>query len=367
MVSPSNSLIVPLQDLASAPMGAAKTMAITSATSFFFITAPPPLRFFSDLYNINRIFAKVNILSAIERKFAFLGIFLFFFMTIRTSVFSGENRWLVVEKSSRRLYLFEAGRLLETMPCSFGLNPLPPKREKGDLATPEGIYQVRAKRPSRKYYLFVELDYPNLKDVRRAYWEGRLSEEEYEKYLAAWATGKVLNGPLGNGIGIHGGGLYRQGEGRQVRDWTHGCIALSNEDMLRVYRFVRPGTPVLIYNRKRSFFDILQELVVPELEDREGWQGRLRLFLPRYGLELEILLSGQKNGSRRLELVGLSIGAGEPLFFIRDLNGNGALEPLDRFYSRLEGLPGGYRALQEIVLDELPREVLSLKGDGTYY
>jgi len=269
------------------------------------------------------------------------------------------NKWLVIEKASKTLTLYQEGKEIASFPCSFGLNPLIPKTKRGDLATPEGLYRVRFKVPSRKYYLFVGLDYPNLKDIQRAFWKGRLTKKEYQRYLKAYEEGRSLNGPLGNGIGIHGGGLYRKGKARWVRDWTHGCIALNNRDMEKVYRFVEPGTPVLIYNRKRPFFEILRELVVPDFW-KEGWQGQLNLYLRPYNLSLEILLTGKRNGARAIEMVGIDELSGTPLFYIRDLNGNGALEPLDHFYFRMEGFPGGYPFLQRLVLEELPKEVLDL-------
>ena len=277
------------------------------------------------------------------------------------SLKAGENtKWIVIEKTSKTLVLYQNGKKVGSFPCSFGLNPLIPKIKKGDLATPEGLYKVSHKKSSRKYYLFVGLDYPNLKDILKAFWEGRLTKEEYQRYLEAYRAGKSLDGPLGNQIGIHGGGLYRKGQSRSVRNWTHGCIALDNKNMERIYRFVEPGTPVLIYNRGRPFFEIISELVVPELIKNEGWQGQLSLFLTRYPLEIEILLSARRDGDRNIEIVGIEPFSGQPLFYIRDLNGNGVLEPLDRFYSRMKGLPGGYRFIQSLILDELPREVLNL-------
>ena len=286
--------------------------------------------------------------------FLFLGGFSFPFQTRK------DDKWIVIEKASKTLTLYQQGKEIASFPCSFGLNPLIPKSKKGDLATPEGLYKVRYKRPSRKYYLFVGLDYPNLKDIRKAFWEGRLTEEEYQQYLEAYKAGRSLDGPLGNGIGIHGGGLYRKGKSRLVRNWTHGCIALADRDMESVYRFVEPGTPVLIYNRNRSFFEIMSELVVPDFLKEDGWQARLNLSLSEYQLDLKILLSAKRNGARAIEVVGIEPFSGRLLFYVRDLNGNGALEPLDRFYSRLGGFPGGYPFLQRLVLDEVPKEVLNL-------
>ena len=47
-----------------------------------------------------------------------------------------------------------------------------------------------------------------------------------------------MRGP-GNLIEIHG-------EGGRAKDWTRGCVAVSNEHMDRLFQRVRVGTPVTI-------------------------------------------------------------------------------------------------------------------------
>ena len=269
------------------------------------------------------------------------------------------GRYVVVEKSRREVRLYEDGRMVGVFPCSLGLGAESPKRSRGDFATPEGLYFVREKHPSRKYYLFVELDYPALKDILRAHWEGRLSDPLFSQYLRAWSDGRIIRGPLGYAVGLHGGGLVRKEGNKILRDWTHGCIALRNADMQRLYRFVRKGTPVLIYNRRRPLVETLAE-VVPLVFSPEGWQGRLSLSFPEMNLSLDILVTGRRDGLRTLEIAGTNLSDGRPLFYVRDLNGNGRLDPLDTLYSDLQGFPGGYPALQRFILDELPRKVLNL-------
>jgi L,D-peptidoglycan transpeptidase YkuD (ErfK/YbiS/YcfS/YnhG family) len=48
-----------------------------------------------------------------------------------------------------------------------------------------------------------------------------------------------LRAGVGSLIEIHG-------DGGQGRDWTDGCVALSNSDMDRVFARARVGTPVTI-------------------------------------------------------------------------------------------------------------------------
>ncbi len=112
--------------------------------------------------------------------------------------------------------------------AELGGNGLERKLHTGDRATPEGRYKVTVKKAggATKYYLALLIDYPNAADLRR--------------YRAAEAGGDVRRGTgAGSLIEIHGHG----GSGR---DWTDGCVALTNEDMDRLYPKVRVGTPVTI-------------------------------------------------------------------------------------------------------------------------
>ncbi len=135
---------------------------------------------------------------------------------------------IVVDKLRRRLVLYENGRQRAVFTAELGGNGLERKLHTGDRATPEGRYRVTVKKSggATKYYLALLIDYPNAADLRR--------------YRAAEAAGTVRRGTgAGSLIEIHGHG----GTGR---DWTDGCVALSNEDMEALFAKVRVGTPVTI-------------------------------------------------------------------------------------------------------------------------
>ena len=135
---------------------------------------------------------------------------------------------IIVDKLRRRLVVYERGHERAVFAAELGGNGLERKLHTGDRATPEGRYRVTVKKSggATKYYLALLIDYPNADDLRR--------------YRAAEAAGEVPRGTgAGNLIEIHGHG----GSGR---DWTDGCVALSNEDMDDLFAMVRVGTPVTI-------------------------------------------------------------------------------------------------------------------------
>jgi len=135
---------------------------------------------------------------------------------------------LVVDKLRRRLYVYRGGARVASFEVELGAKGLKQKMYAGDQATPEGEYRVAQVKDPRHthYYKALLIDYPNDADRTRFAW-GR-------------QVGVVpRRAGIGSLIEIHG-------EGGQGRDWTDGCLALSNRDMDRVFAEARVGTPVTI-------------------------------------------------------------------------------------------------------------------------
>lgn len=134
---------------------------------------------------------------------------------------------VVVLKSQRRLELWQGKRLLRTYRVSLGLNPYGHKEQEGDFRTPEGRYILDSRNPRSDFFLSIRVSYPNSRDTARARAAG------------------VSPGGL---IMIHGlPNEPRWSPEHYAReDWTDGCIALTNADMMEVWMLVADGTPINI-------------------------------------------------------------------------------------------------------------------------
>lgn len=132
---------------------------------------------------------------------------------------------IVVEKSARRLTLFQNGRVLKNYPVALGHAPIGAKQYEGDQRTPEGIYKIDFHKPDSDYHLALHISYPEQRDVDRAAVEG----------LSA-----------GSDIMIHGlpNGRGWIGRFHRRKDWTAGCIAVANFEIEEIYRVVPDGTPI---------------------------------------------------------------------------------------------------------------------------
>jgi len=136
---------------------------------------------------------------------------------------------ITVDKSLRRLYLIKNEKTVRSYEIALGLSPKGHKRREGDYRTPKGSYRISARKPDSSYMLALQISYPNAADRARA------------------AEADV---PPGGLIMIHGRPI-RPGNGRDrnyysSRDWTDGCIAVSNSAMLEIWMMTPIGTPITI-------------------------------------------------------------------------------------------------------------------------
>lgn len=147
---------------------------------------------------------------------------------------------LIITKGERRLSLVnEEGCEVFSCPVGLGFSPVGPKEREGDGRTPEGAYFLCFKRETGKYGMALGISYPNEKDAERGLTQGAISSEEADAIRAAcrekrrppWGTA------LGGEIYLHGGGAY---------DWTAGCVALSDEDMKKLFPLMEERDEVLI-------------------------------------------------------------------------------------------------------------------------
>ncbi len=278
------------------------------------------------------------------------------------------QKLIIVEKSARVLYLYQDGHIWKSFPCSLGWNPEQPKRREGDGATPEGLYYICDKHPSKRYHLFLTLSYPNQTDWERAYWEGRIDQMTLREALADLKLGKIMKGPLGGDLGLHGGGLFRKGPKGLRRDWTFGCIALRDKDIEEVYRFADLGTPVFIYDAKKPLFDILSPLVsfsqalvfkLPYLP----WQGEF--YFSTLSLRLRVMIREDHDGLKRLWIWGYEPLSRQLLFWLVDYNANDRLDPMDRFCAFAPGARfWDYPRLRALVLGNLPQWLFDQERRG---
>lgn len=135
---------------------------------------------------------------------------------------------IVVYKSKREMHVFNNHHLLKIYKIALGSNPVGKKQFQGDMKTPEGKYSINSKNPQSAYCLNLGISYPNE------------SDKAFAKKNGKSAGGDIKIHGLPNGSGV-------LGKAHLLSDWTHGCIAVTNEEIKELYEFVPIGTSIHLY------------------------------------------------------------------------------------------------------------------------
>ncbi|MER2510462.1 L,D-transpeptidase family protein [Amaricoccus sp.] len=129
---------------------------------------------------------------------------------------------IVISKSNRVLALMAGEKTLKRFGVNLGFAPEGHKQRSGDGRTPEGQYFIDRRNPRSEFYLSLGISYPNATDLARS---------------------RALGVKPGGDIFIHGG---PNRQSRRGRDWTAGCIAVTDAEMEEIWSMVPTGVPVFI-------------------------------------------------------------------------------------------------------------------------
>ena len=133
-----------------------------------------------------------------------------------------------VFKGERRMDLKREGRVLKSYRVALGFAPQSHKEREGDGRTPEGRYSIDARNAKSAFHLSLRVSYPDGQDKAHA---------------------ASLGVPPGGDIYIHGqpNGFKKLWIGHPRKDWTTGCVAVTDREMREVWSLVPTGTCVVIH------------------------------------------------------------------------------------------------------------------------
>ncbi len=134
---------------------------------------------------------------------------------------------VMVYKKQRLLVLFNKGKEVKRYNIALGGEPVGPKAREGDHKTPEGPYTLDRRNANSRFYKSIHISYPTRQQRVAA------------KRAGASAGGEIYVHGLGKQYGW-------VGAAHRLRDWTDGCIAVTNEEMDEIWAAVADGTPIEI-------------------------------------------------------------------------------------------------------------------------
>ncbi len=134
---------------------------------------------------------------------------------------------VVIEKGKRTMTVYQDNHVVASYRIALGREPVGPKNCEGDYKTPEGQYKVVGQNTQSRFYRSLMLNYPNANDI---------------------AVAKQRNCRPGGSIAIHGleNGFEWVGRTHSSVDWTNGCVAVTNQEMDRLWKLMPIGTPIEI-------------------------------------------------------------------------------------------------------------------------
>jgi len=146
---------------------------------------------------------------------------------------------LVIHKARRRLDLYADEAIVKSYLIELGPRPLGDKRREGDMRTPEGDLFICAKNRASRFTRFLGLAYPTPEAAAAGVASGRVGRAVEREVRAAYAARDRCPPQataLGGAVGIHGSAAWqRRPEGFALEDWTFGCVALRDPDILELF------------------------------------------------------------------------------------------------------------------------------------
>jgi murein L,D-transpeptidase YafK len=124
---------------------------------------------------------------------------------------------ILIEKAAHRM----------TYRVSLGHGGLAPKAREGDGRTPEGDYRITGRNPKSAYHLSLRIGYPTPAQAVQA------------RQAGIDPGGDIMIHGLPNGRGA----LAKYYAGR---DWTDGCVAVTDAEMDDIWRLTRDDARVHI-------------------------------------------------------------------------------------------------------------------------
>jgi murein L,D-transpeptidase YafK len=131
-------------------------------------------------------------------------------------------QYVLVKKHERRLFLMNGDHVVRAFRIHLGLMPRGQKERAGDFRTPQGWYRLVWRDPHSEFFLSILISYPN---------------------KAERAFARAHGWQPGGEIMIHGlpNRLHAPLSYYLHSDWTDGCIAVSDADMMQIWMMTHDG------------------------------------------------------------------------------------------------------------------------------
>ena len=159
-----------------------------------------------------------------------------------------QDTWILVDTRKMALSVLEGNKVRRTYNgIAIGRAGTTTDKKQGDNKTPLGEFRLVRIAPKTPFHRFFGIDYPTVAHAERALQAGTISLQHYIAILRAIQAQDIppQETPLGGYIGIHGIGVGEAAIHKRF-NWTQGCIALTNQQIDDLSKWVYIGMRVVI-------------------------------------------------------------------------------------------------------------------------
>jgi len=166
----------------------------------------------------------------------------------QSAVAQGNDTWILVDTRKMTLTVLEGNAVRRTYKkIAIGRDGTTTDKKQGDDKTPLGEFHLVRIAPKTPFHRFFGLDYPTTGHAERALQAGTIGPEHYVAIRRAFQAGDIppQATPLGGYLGIHGVGKGDPAIHAEF-NWTHGCIALTNQQIDDLSDWIHIGMRVVV-------------------------------------------------------------------------------------------------------------------------
>lgn len=182
------------------------------------------------------------------RKILPIGIFLLNIVFFSVAVKADNEVWLLINTEKLNLEIKKGDKTIAIMKnVAIGRGGAGFKQYVGDDITPIGEYKIGWVNYDSRFYRFYGFDYPSVENANEALLWDLLSKKKHKTIIDAHNKNQIppQNTAIGGRIGIHGLGAADKTI-HEMLNWTHGCIALTDEQIDQLGHWIGMGTKVII-------------------------------------------------------------------------------------------------------------------------
>ena len=182
------------------------------------------------------------------RQKLLFGFFLLNFTFLSMSVWADDAVWLLIDTKKMQLEVRKGTKAMVVMEnIAIGRGGTGFKKRIGDNVTPIGTYHIGWINNKSSFHRFYGFDYPSIENANEALLSGLLSKKSQTSIVNAHKEHKLppQNTTIGGRIGIHGLGNANEFV-HKAMNWTQGCIAISNEQIDQLAKWITKGMLVKV-------------------------------------------------------------------------------------------------------------------------